>query len=76
MTSVLLTPQQLGERWNVTPETLRNWRWNATGPLYLKINGCILYRLEDIEQFEREHLRRHTADDALVNGMEGKMKIT
>lgn len=74
MSSVILTSKELGERWRVTTETLRYWRWNATGPIYVKINGCVLYRLEDIEQFEKDHLRRHTAmDGVLVNGMEGKM---
>ena len=74
MASDLLTPEELGERWRVSPETLRYWRYNAKSPIYLKLNGSILYRIEDILQFEKEHLRRHTADNAIINGVEGKVK--
>ncbi|MBA3814902.1 MAG: DNA-binding protein [Alphaproteobacteria bacterium] len=73
MASDLLTPEELGERWHVACETLRYWRWNGTGAPYVKINGCILYRLDDVDQFEKEHVRRHTADKVLVNGVEGKV---
>lgn len=74
MTSGLLTTQELAERWHISTETLRYWRYNGKGPLYIKLNGPILYRLEDVLQFERDHLRRHTADTMLVNGVEGRMK--
>ena len=73
MASDVLTEKQLGERWHVSSETLRYWRWNGRGPTYMKFNGCVLYRFDDIDQFERQHLRRHTADDILINGMEGKV---
>ncbi len=72
--SDLLTPEELAERWHVTPETLRFWRYNGKTPPYMKINGPILYRFGDILQFEKECLRRHTADNVLVNGVEGKME--
>lgn len=75
MVSDLLTAEELGERWHVSPETLRYWRYNAKSPPYIKLNGRILYRLDDIDQFERKHLRRHTADNVLVNGVEGKMEV-
>ena len=73
MASDILTPQGLAKRWHISTETLRYWRWNATGPVYIKFNGCVLYRLDDIDQFEQAHLRRHTADGPLINGLEGKM---
>lgn len=73
MISKILTPEELGERWHVSTETLRYWRWNATGPLFVKLNGCILYRLDDIDQFEQDHLRRHTAEGMIINGKEGKV---
>ena len=75
MASDLLSPEELAERWRISTETLRYWRYNGKGPLYIKLNGRILYRLEDINQFEREHLRRHTADNVLINRVEGKMKV-
>ena len=75
MASDLLTPEELAERWHKSPETLRFWRYNGKTPPYVKLNGSILYRIEDIRQFEKDHLRRHTADNVLVNGMECKMEV-
>lgn len=42
----------LGRRWNISPRTLERWRWLGCGPVYLKVGGRVLYRLEDIEAFE------------------------
>jgi hypothetical protein len=44
----------LARRWNVSPRTLERWRWLNQGPRYLKIGGRVLYRLEDIEAYERD----------------------
>ena len=44
----------LARRWNVSPRTLERWRWLNQGPRYLKIGGRVVYRLEDVEAFERE----------------------
>jgi hypothetical protein len=41
--------------------SLERWRSQGRGPRFLKINGRCLYRLEDIESFEREHLRERTS---------------
>lgn len=54
-----LRQRQLARRWGVSEQTLANWRWQRIGPSYLKIGGRILYRLEDIEQFETENLKIH-----------------
>jgi hypothetical protein len=47
----------LSRRWHVSPRTLERWRCFGGGPPFLKINGRILYRLEDIEAFEAAQLR-------------------
>lgn len=60
--SSFLTPNSLASRWNLAPNTLKQWRWNGRGPLYLKIGGRVLYRLNDIEQFEQQKLKHHTSD--------------
>lgn len=73
MASELLTEEELAKRWRVSTETLRYWRWNGTGPDYIKLNGRILYYRDDIEQFEKARLRRHTANEVLINGKEGKV---
>ena len=36
-----------------SPRTLERWRWLKIGPAYLRAGGRILYRLEDIEAYER-----------------------
>jgi len=43
-------------RWEgiVTPKTLANWRHNKQPPSYVKIGGKVAYRLEDIEEYERD----------------------
>ncbi|MBN9343935.1 MAG: hypothetical protein BGO76_00345 [Caedibacter sp. 38-128] len=61
MNDILLTPQDLAKRWNLEPNTLGQWRWNGRGPKYLKINRSILYRLEDVEEFEKQKVRHSTS---------------
>jgi hypothetical protein len=34
--------------------TLERWRWAGEGPAYMKIGGRVVYRIADIEAFERE----------------------
>ena len=38
--------------------TLEQWRWKGVGPRYLKIGGRVLYRLEDIEEYEAARRRQ------------------
>jgi Helix-turn-helix domain len=47
---------QLARRWSLSPRTLERWRWLQEGPKYVKVGGRILYRLEDIEAFEKKCL--------------------
>jgi predicted site-specific integrase-resolvase len=61
MKTPFLTPNDLANRWNLTQNTLMHWRWSGRGPLFLKIGGRVLYRIEDIEQFEREKVRQNTS---------------
>lgn len=51
-----LTEAELAERWSVTPRTLQLWRRAKKGPAFLRLGErSILYRLEDIEAYERAH---------------------
>lgn len=47
----------LARRWNLSERSLERWRWLREGPPYLKIGGRVVYRLEDIEEYEAERLR-------------------
>jgi hypothetical protein len=51
-----LNQVQLSRRWSISPRTLERWRWLKAGPRYLKIGGRVVYRLEDVESFERGQL--------------------
>ncbi|CAI8820268.1 helix-turn-helix transcriptional regulator [Methylococcus capsulatus] len=53
-----LNPPALAERWGVSLATLDRWRSEGIGPVYLKLQGRVLYRQEDIEAYEARHLRR------------------
>lgn len=61
MESPFLTPELLAQRWNINPATLSQWRWNGRGPLFVKIGRRVLYRLEDIEAFEKQKIRQNTS---------------
>ena len=47
----------LADRWGISHRTLERWRWIGEGPAYLKIGGRVVYRLADIEAYEREQRR-------------------
>lgn len=40
-------------RWHVSPRTLERWRWTGEGPAFVKIGGRVVYRIEDVETYER-----------------------
>ena len=51
-----LSGKLLARRWGLSPSTLERWRHDGTGPAFLKIGGRVVYRMEDIEAFERSCL--------------------
>jgi len=52
----------LAARWNISHRTLERWRWTGEGPRFIKLGGRVVYRLEDVEGYEREQIRASTAD--------------
>lgn len=55
-----ITTRQLARRWNMSVDTLRKWRYEGRGPRYFKPsgpNGNALYKIADIEEWEREHTK-------------------
>ncbi|NUB46215.1 DNA-binding protein [Fertoebacter nigrum] len=54
MTGVCLNQIELAARWKISHRTLERWRWAQEGPRYLKLGGRVVYRLTDIEAFERD----------------------
>jgi hypothetical protein len=49
--------EDLARRWGISPRTLERWRLQRVGPPYLKLRGRILYRMEDVQEFEANNLR-------------------
>lgn len=52
----------LATRWNISHRTLERWRWTGEGPHFIKLGGRVVYRLEDVEAFEADQIRKSTAD--------------
>lgn len=53
----LLTEQMLAARWHCSSSRLQYWRSHGKGLPYLKLGGRVLYRIEDVFEFERDNLR-------------------
>jgi predicted site-specific integrase-resolvase len=51
---------ELAQRWGISPRTLERWRWIGQGPKFLKLGGRVVYRAQDIENYEAEQLRSST----------------
>jgi hypothetical protein len=61
MAEQFLNQVHLARRWNISPRTLERWRWTGEGPAFLKIGGRVVYRLDDIETYERDRRCESTA---------------
>jgi hypothetical protein len=54
-----LTDAQLAARWQVHRQTLIRWRRQSTGPAYVRIEGRVLYRLAEVEHYEKAYTITH-----------------
>ncbi len=57
MEDTCLNQSELAARWRISPRTLERWRCVGEGPSYMKLGGRVIYRTEDVEEFERQVLR-------------------
>ena len=57
-----LNQRQLADRWDLSEATLERWRSEGIGPVFLKLQGQVRYRIEDIEAFEVDSLRKSTSE--------------
>ena len=60
-----LNQHELSARWKLSGRTLERWRWLGTGPRYHKIGGRVVYRIEDIEEWENTRIFSCTAEIAV-----------
>lgn len=57
---------QLSDRWGLSQRTLERWRSVGWGPVFIKLGGRVIYRLEDIEAYEQQHLHKSTSTPAAL----------
>lgn len=65
---VYLTESQLASRWQLSVKTLQNARWRGSTLSFLRIGRAVRYRLSDIVEYERTHVRNSTSDDTPPSG--------
>ena len=63
-----LNQRQLADRWDLSEATLERWRSEGIGPIFLKLQGQVRYRIEDIEAFEVDSLRKSTSEREVSGG--------
>jgi hypothetical protein len=63
-----LNQRQLADRWDLSEATLERWRSEGIGPVFLKLQGQVRYRIEDIESFEVDSLRKSTSEREISGG--------
>lgn len=64
--SSLLTPDQLGERWQKSRQGLAQMRYRGDGPAFIKIGRSVFYRESDVLEFEESNKRTRTDDEPEV----------
>ena len=52
-----LRPDQVAERYQVSRETLKDWRYHNRGPKFVKLGQQVRYRLRDLERWEKAQER-------------------
>jgi predicted DNA-binding transcriptional regulator AlpA len=57
-----LNDKQLAEMLNMKPETLKNWRWEGKGPIFIKIGRNVRYRMSDVLNYINGNVRTSTTD--------------
>ena len=60
--------RQVADRWGISEATLERWRTEGIGPVFLKLHGSVLYRIEDLEAFEESSLRKSTSERVVAGG--------
>ena len=67
-----LNQTDLARRWRLSPRTLERWRHIGTGPRHLKVGGRVLYRLDDIEEFESMRAKPGIPIDQAPSSQDGR----
>ncbi|BBE50799.1 hypothetical protein OYT1_ch1242 [Ferriphaselus amnicola] len=63
-----LNQGELATRWDCSEASLERWRSEGIGPVFMKLHGRVLYRIEDIESYEQQCLRSGTSKPLVTGG--------
>lgn len=59
--SDLLHPREVARRYNMTPESLANWRREGKGPAFIRLGSGkrprVMYRMDDVIEWEQRNAR-------------------
>lgn len=47
----LLTSKEVSRLWEISPHTLRKWRWEGKGPQFVKLGHRVLYKESAIKEY-------------------------
>ncbi len=59
-----MTAEQVTRELPVAKATLAKWRWNGTGPNYIKCGSKVVYRRADLDAWIASNTRAPTAANA------------
>jgi len=62
MKSDLVTTSEAAGYLGLKRNTLEIWRVKGNGPRFLKLNGAVRYRLEDLERFLEDSVKKSTSE--------------
>jgi predicted site-specific integrase-resolvase len=49
-----LSPEQVAERYQLSPGTLKEWRYKGVGPKYVRLGKYVRYPATALERWEAE----------------------
>ncbi|WP_087868384.1 helix-turn-helix transcriptional regulator [Bathymodiolus platifrons methanotrophic gill symbiont] len=61
-----INQKQLANYWGISERTLERWRGIGYGPVFIKIGGRVIYRQEDIREYENTHLNTSTQSQVYI----------
>ena len=61
--SDLFTITETAEALRLSKHTLKNMRWNGTGPAFLKLGGRVFYHVDDLRAWLRQMRRRASSGE-------------
>lgn len=74
MDKIYLSPEALSLRWGLPLTTLSQWRWHGKGPEFSKMGRRVRYDLKDVEDFEKQIVKKNTCYDKYDLGPNIKKK--